>query len=249
VEEKTTMRLWYYHEAGQQRGPIAEEEFVKLFESGALSADTLVWTESLKDWQQARTIDGLVPAALSPPPLGSPVAPPPVHAFAPSGPQIRPWVRFWARTTDDLLFGGFAGIILAFVFPAALEMNDVLFGMIGAFIFVFVEPCMLSTWGTTPGKALFNICLRKSDGTKPNYAEALARAFNVWVRGEGLGIPLVLLFTRIHAYNKLTKEGVTSWDRDGGFTVAHKNVGAGRIIAAVAIFIGFVILMAIGNME
>jgi len=123
-------------------------------------------------------------------------------------------------------------------------MNDLLFGMIAGFIFVFVEPCMLSAWGTTPGKALFNIRLRKSDGTKPNYAEALSRAFNVWVRGEGLGIPFVCFFTRIHAYNKLTEEGFTSWDRDGGFTVAHKNLGAGRTIAAIAIFAAFVILMA-----
>ncbi|CAK6688863.1 RDD family protein [Synechococcus sp. BA-124 BA4] len=238
------MRYWYYHEAGQQKGPIAEEAFVKLFESGVLSADTLVWTESLKDWQQARTVEGLVPPALSlpPPPLGNTMRSPPVHAFVPSGPQIRPWPRFWARTTDYLLFGGLTGIILAFTFPAPSKIQDVLLGMIAAFVFVFVEPWMLSTWGTTPGKALFNVRLRKNDGTKPNYAEALSRAFNVWVRGEGLGIPIVLLFMRTKAYNKLTKEGITSWDREGGFTVAHKNIGAGRIIAAVALFIGFFIL-------
>lgn len=240
------MRYWYYHEAGQQKGPIAEEAFVKLFESGVLSADTLVWTESLKDWQQARTVERLVPPALSfpPPPLalGNTMRPPTVHAFVPSGLQIRPWPRFWARTTDYLLFGGLAGIILAFIFPAPSKMQDVLRGMIAAFVFVFVEPCMLSTWGTTPGKALFNVRLRKNDGTKPNYAEALSRAFNVWVRGEGFGIPLVVLFMRTKAYNKLTKEGITSWDREGGFTVAHKNIGAGRIIVAVMLFIGLFIL-------
>jgi uncharacterized RDD family membrane protein YckC len=245
------MKYWYYHEAGQQKGPTAEDDFVKMFESGALSASTLVWTESLKDWQEARTIEGLVPPELSPPPPPpvSAIAPPPVHAFVPSGQQIRPWVRFLARTTDIMLSGVFAGIVLLFIFPAALEMSDNLVGMILIFIFVFIEPWMLSTWGSTPGKALFNVRLRKNDGTRPNYVEALSRAFNVWVRGEGLGIPLVNLFTQINAYNTLTKQGITSWDRDGGFTVAHKDIGSGRIIAAVGLFIGFVILMAIGNME
>ena len=148
-----------------------------------------------------------------------------------------------------MLFAVLVGFILGFVYPHALEINDSLFGIILVFAYVFVEPCMLSSWGTTPGKALLNIRLRKHDGTKPNYAQALSRAFNVWVRGLGLGIPIVALFTHINAYKRLTKDGITSWDKDGGFQVAHKIVGAGRVIAAIAILVGFVFLVALGEME
>ncbi len=167
----------------------------------------------------------------------------PARKFKPSGPQVRPWVRFWARTTDDILFGVLCGTILVFTFPEVLAMNEVLLGMLLAFIFIFFEAAMLSTWGTTPGKALLNVCLRKKNGMKPYYGEALTRAFNVWFRGEGLGIPLILLFTRMHAHGKLTKEGITSWDRDGEFTVVHKKVGVVRIIAAIVIFMGFFFLI------
>jgi hypothetical protein len=175
-------------------------------------------------------------------------APPsPVLDFTPSGPQTKPWVRFWARTIDGILFVLLAGIALALIYPAALKMNDALLSIIILFAYVFVEPCMLSSWGTTPGKALLNIRLRKSNGTKPNFSEALSRAFNVWIRGLGLGIPIVALFTQINAYKRLTKDGMTSWDKDGGFKINHKLIGAGRVIAAIAIFVGFCFLIALGG--
>ncbi len=42
---------WYYAEAGRQVGPIAEEELLRLAESGKIQADTLVWHEGLAAWQ------------------------------------------------------------------------------------------------------------------------------------------------------------------------------------------------------
>jgi hypothetical protein len=241
------MRYWYYHESGQQKGPVDEDAFVKLFESGSLAANTLVWCEWLKDWQEARTIENLVPPSFASPPapVHRLVVPPPLHDFVPTGPQARPWVRYWARTIDVMLFAILAGVLLAFIDPAALEINDKVLGTLFIFLYVFIEPCMLSSWGTTPGKALLNIRLRKSDGTKLNFSEALARAFNVWIRGWGLGLPIVALFTQIIAYNRLTKEGITSWDKDGGFRIDHKLVGAGRVIAVIVLFVGFFFLIAL----
>ena len=245
------MRYWYYHESGEQKGPIAQTDLAKLFETGTLSASTLVWTESMKDWQEAGTIENLVPPSFAPPPppMINTVASLPIHGFVACGPQVRPWIRYWARTFDFLLFSFFAGIILAIVYPAALGMNSGLLGIIVVFVYVFVEPCMLSTWGTTPGKALLNIRLRRQDGTKLNYAEALSRALSVWIRGLGLGIPIVALFTQVNAYGKLTKDGITSWDQNGGFCIAHKFIGAGRIAVIIAIFIGFAFFMVLGEMD
>ncbi|MGH7491381.1 MAG: RDD family protein [bacterium] len=237
-----TMRYWYYHESGQQKGPIAESDFVKLFESGSLSASTFVWTKGLKEWREASTIENLVPPAFTPPAI-------PVHVvealfadrdFVPCGPQARPWVRYWARIIDVMLFAFLVGTVLGSVYPSALEINDTLLGIVVVFAYVFVEPCMLSSWGTTPGKAILDVRLRKQNGTKPGYSDALSRAFNVWIRGFGLGIPIIALFTLISAYMRLSENGLTSWDKDGGFRIIHKVVGAGRVLAVIAILVGFV---------
>jgi len=42
---------WYYAEAGRQVGPIAEEELLRLADSGKIQADTLVWHEGMAAWQ------------------------------------------------------------------------------------------------------------------------------------------------------------------------------------------------------
>src|SRR2546423_6221386 len=68
---------WYYAEAGQQVGPIAEEELVRLAESGKIQEDTLVWHEGLANWQ----VYGYVkPRPLSAPPVLP--SPPPVSLRA-----------------------------------------------------------------------------------------------------------------------------------------------------------------------
>ena len=42
---------WYYAEAGQQLGPITEEELLRLAESGKIRSDTLVWREGMANWE------------------------------------------------------------------------------------------------------------------------------------------------------------------------------------------------------
>ena len=65
----------------------------------------------------------------------------------------------------------------------------------------------------------------------------------------GLGIPIVAFFTQLNAYSKLSKDGITSWDKEGGFRISHKKVGAGRVIAIIALLIGFVFLISLGEMQ
>jgi hypothetical protein len=251
------MRLWFYVKDSQQHGPVAEDILVQMLAAGTLSSDTLVWTKELKDWTTARDVEGLVPAEVLPPPIG---LPPPIPRdswtpplattiYQPSGPQLRPWVRYWARMTDFFLFCFLFGLILTIIHEPLLEINDKLLGILLLFIYIFVEPIMLSSLGTTPGKALLRIRLRRQDGTKLNYSEGLNRAFRVWLRGEGLGIPIVSLFTLITAYRRLTRKGKTSWDRDGHFGVYHQIVGPLRAVVTVLIFIAFFVLIVIVKIE
>ncbi|MFQ5730064.1 MAG: RDD family protein [Waddliaceae bacterium] len=74
-------------------------------------------------------------------------------------PQIRPWVRFWARQLDY----SFGGLILAVLDTFLLEVNDTAFPFIVIFAWVFVESWLLSAWGTTPGKFLLRVSVRTPD--------------------------------------------------------------------------------------
>jgi uncharacterized RDD family membrane protein YckC len=54
---------WFYANAGQQLGPIADADFEQLVQRGAIQPATLVWRAGMADWQPYSTISGA--AALS----------------------------------------------------------------------------------------------------------------------------------------------------------------------------------------
>jgi len=169
------------------------------------------------------------------------------NGYAPSGPQVRPWVRYWARMIDICLFAGLFGFVCGVACPSVLEVPDVFFNVINLLLLIFVEPLLLSTWGTTPGKALLKVRLRKKNGEKVTYEEGLLRSVKVCWRGLGLGIPIVALFTQITAYNSLNKTGITSWDKDGNTQITHQSISWWRAITAVLLLGVFLVLILIAE--
>ena len=108
---------------------------------------------------------------------------------------------------------------------------------------------MLSTIGTTPGKALLNIRLRNEDGSRLSYTSALTRSAKVAIMGQGVGIPIIALVTHICAYNRLTQHGITSWDESGRHVIAHKEINILRIIILALILVGFLALIVWAEMD
>lgn len=162
--------------------------------------------------------------------------------------SVRPWVRYWARYLDLLIAAITLGLFLGIFMPSVLDSTSEIFlTIIIVLIWVFVEPILLSNWGTTPGKWLLRIQLKDEKGGKPEFTKALNRSFAVWFRGLGLGIPIISLFTLVAAYNRLTKQGVTSWDEGGEFSITHKRIGPFRIIVAILIFTAFALLIYWGE--
>lgn len=246
VSSQEHMKQWYYVESGEQRGPLATAEISRLLEHQQLAPDTPVWTEGMEDWTEIRRIPELEVSPYTPPAVES-VAGPSWDGYEATGSQIRPWVRYWARTFDFLLFGMFAGIVLELVYPKALDLPGTALGIVLMPAFIFVEAAMFAVAGTTPFKALLNVRVRNHEGRKLSYAEALRRSFSVWLRGLGMGIPVVTLVTNITAYKRLSDSGVTSWDSDGGFTVSHRKIGVWRLLVLLACFGGFIALLVIGE--
>ncbi len=156
--------------------------------------------------------------------------------------SVRPWVRFWARQFDYATFALVFAFASVFIYPEILKMQQIGFSLLIAFLWAFVEPFLLSTWGTTPGKWFCRVFVRDANDKKLTYSVALGRSINVWVRGVGFGIPIVSTITGIVAYNKLTANGQTTWDAEGGFKVTHRKIGVIRTIIFIVLIAGYYIL-------
>ncbi len=78
-------RSWYIVNAGRQEGPFPEAQLRAFIAAGHITADTLVWSEGMADWQRAGDVPGLIAAAAAPPPPpGPPPAPLPGSARWPA---------------------------------------------------------------------------------------------------------------------------------------------------------------------
>ncbi len=62
-----TDRSWFFAHQGKQQGPYPEAQFHDFLARGIVNADTLVWTEGMTGWQEARHIPGLLSGAGGPP--------------------------------------------------------------------------------------------------------------------------------------------------------------------------------------
>jgi hypothetical protein len=239
------MKQWFYIESGEQSGPVNQQELVRLLESNKIPSHTLVWSEGMTDWKAAATFEEL---ALSPyaPPSAAPLAEADWSGYMPSGPQSRPWVRYWARTCDFLAFALISGVVLEFAAPQVLEIPDTAFGIILMAAYNFVEPVMFAVWGTTPAKALLKVRVRNQDGSKLTYAQAFRRILKVWIRGEGLGIPVITLVTHITSYSRLNNHGITSWDAEGAFVISHQQIAWWRWFIMIFLLVAIIGLTIYG---
>ncbi len=241
---------WYYAREGRAVGPLCEEEILALAARNALGRSTLVWTRGFDAWVPAREVPSLA-AAL--PPLSEQPPPLPPEALLPAatlpaapargpGPAARAWLRFIARQLDYALAGVAAGLVAVRLRPDLRDSTELLVVVTALALFVPIEALLLSGLGTTPGKWLLQIRVRDAEGRRLGLAAAMSRSVSVWWRGMGAGLPVISLLTLLFAYQRMRHEGVTSWDRDGGFQVSHESFGSSRLAAALAVVACAVVL-------
>jgi uncharacterized RDD family membrane protein YckC len=163
-------------------------------------------------------------------------------ATTPDGPvasagTVRPWPRFWARIIDFYVFGAVITALIDYSntgllgSPTAQKLGSIL----ALAVWMLIEARLLQGLGTTPGKLLMNVRVRRRDGRPASSHDALLRSLRLWWRGLGMGLPVVSLVTAAYAYRQLQARGETSWDRDGGWVVEHGAVGLLRILATIAV--------------
>ena len=153
---------------------------------------------------------------------------------------INPQVRFLARFFDYSLF------LLVLSALHFLIRKNFPFSAFDQFIpleyfsWIPIEAYLLSSWGATPGKFLLRTKLTQGRNKKLDFQTALKRSFNVWFRGIGMGIPVVNILCMLVASSKLRVMGMTSWDREDNFKVAHLPLSRWRIISAsIVVVLGF----------
>ena len=70
-----TVADWYYANNGVEQGPIAREDFAALVRDGTVGPETLVWTNTLPQWEPAyKHVDGVRAARPAPPRPGDAAA-------------------------------------------------------------------------------------------------------------------------------------------------------------------------------
>lgn len=174
-----------------------------------------------------------------------------------------PWRRYAARILDLSFFGylGFLLIALAY-YSVAPYSADQFFGMfehpsaiiidimLTIFIGSLLTGAVIGISGFSLGKFIFGIIVTDSNGSKIGLLEGVQRDLKVFIRGLGLGIPIVNLFTLYAAHKRLSNDNVTSWDEEKQFRVFHRPSGMGQYllnVIGIAILVLLNVLMKLLN--
>ncbi|HTN97689.1 MAG TPA: RDD family protein [Nordella sp.] len=166
-----------------------------------------------------------------------------------------PWRRYFARYLDYLLWSmallfllsiGLASVnapmFLRLVSlmegtgggPIAMVLGNILVLVLGIVLALIPNAVLIGLTGGNLGKWLFGICVLSETDRPIGIIQAFKREGRVLFYGLGLGVPIVSLVTMILAYQKLKKDGATSWDQALAVKVVHRKNG-------VAQYIGFAV--------
>lgn len=148
--------------------------------------------------------------------------------------HVNPWIRLLSRFFDYALF---CLTLLSVEKYTGWHLFSSSWISIEFLLFVPVETLLLATWGTTPGKWIFKTTLRHKHQHKLDFPTALRRSFAVWLRGMGLGVPVLNAICMLASYNRLRLRKITSWDAEEEIRVTHYPLPKWRL--PFALFIAF----------
>ncbi len=110
-----------------------------------------------------------------------------------------------------------------------------LIGIAGIIVWHIIEGVFVHMFGTTPGKALLRIRIRRPEGWPPKLGTSLARSFLVYVFGVGfVQFPFFiigLIFTMI----RFKTTGGCFWDQTLGLEIEGETLTSQRIVLFLSI--------------
>ncbi|QIZ75426.1 RDD family protein [Ferrimonas lipolytica] len=172
---------------------------------------------------------------------------------------LHPWRRLFARTVDILLLAPLLlfllVLIMAWFAPVLTDdfinslSNPIVAGVVLYLLWLPVEALCLSTFKSTPAKALFGITVTSHQGDNLSFTQALQRGFHLLLKGEALALPVANFVARIFAYFDLKKHETTRWDNAVGSVVSHKKWQPLRaLLCVIAVGITLAFISVLGAM-
>ncbi len=263
----------YWIQDKQRRGPSTVPDVISLLQTGELTPDTPGWHKGCSAWVPLRELPALAdfinkpePETASEPtapaePESAPLPPPPARKMDSSTPADRvmeevapqrtylpsPVARLLARLVDCTLYAVLYGAI---VFLQGLPYNASLILSVNPLLWLpmlFLEAWMLSTWGTTPGKALMGIRLTTfGDVTRLSYLRALLRTTMAFTLGLGLMMPQLLPLMLALEYWMLRRRGITPWDARSSTLPTQQNppMPSRYVLAVISLYVGSVVFFS-----
>ena len=252
---------YYVTIAGERTGPFTQFQVIEQIRDRSMKGDELAWCRGMEDWRPLRTFQEfdtywpLTEEQLQAAEI--------VRSKARAElDRPQPWLRFWARFTDYVWFSFLVGTFLSVLIPhewvesfkayllAAGARQSMLFMLasntVMFLLFVPLEALWLARRGTTPGKALLRIQVRRFDGQLPSFRQALLRSLLVFVQGVALCLPLLPFFTMPWCRMRLMEKGSTTWDERASLRVEHGEPELWRYLL-VGTIAAMILLGAIGQ--
>ena len=158
-----------------------------------------------------------------------PAAPPKHYATG------HPWRRLVARELDMSIY-----MLPWWIAMTRLGSTNWAFWLCGVLAMLFLPPLLegllLSTWGTTPGKWLMGLHLRKhyvGEVSKPTFRDAFSRALYVYAAGYGFGFLTVICGGL--AYLRANRGDDQPWDMWWEYTAEPEVPGSRVAVLAAAL--------------
>src|SRR5262245_27892280 len=127
-------------------GPYQLDQLRDMLDRGAVSFNDAVWVEGTQEWIPLNQVEGIY--LRQAPEIGV--------DLVEEGPQIRPWVRYWARSLDMALINIIVGFPIYMALPDELNnrLVDQLVQFLALALWIPIEAALIAAFGCTPGKAL-----------------------------------------------------------------------------------------------
>lgn len=166
------------------------------------------------------------------------------------------WSRYWSRLLDLIIWMGVCGFLFGALFPniflKLLDItggNDFLVGVVLLPAVILIDALCLAAFGQTVGRAVAGIRVIKTSGERLTVSEAVNRNLQVYVKGLGLGIPLISLVTLLNAYGKISTDQETSWDESVETRVIGESASLARTILTAILYVLAIAAIQIWDME
>ncbi len=250
----------YVLQDGARRGPFLPFKLRELMEDRSILPSDPGWIEGMEAWAPLESIEALSSWMPRPPQEPPPLPSPSQGAQPPASPSTsatsaegsarrqRAWLRWFARTVDEMLW--FALLWSIGLAAGWLDLWDfvfrhpvLLFGPPA--LWIPLEAFLLSRWSTTPGKWLLGMRVADADGQPLSFPAALKRSVLVLCTGNGFGLPFMLLLPMLQAAMSWTlyrRTGSTLWDRASASQVEHAPPPSLGLIAIGATLLSWVAL-------